>query len=322
MQGQQIPIRFTSREVEQTQFREPRQSPTSFQQQERYGQEPSSWRQQQPVQQQQPWKEQQQQQQRQPWSKDEETTQTQQQQPWKQTQQVPLQETTGFGQQRDKDWNRYQQEQQMPQEEYGKIGGQREKFGMQGQYGTGQQVSQQSNWVKINLHKNDVAVTDLTVLHILLRLSGNCYLKEHILMKLCNDSNGMIREWHKNVTIKNLNVLEQIYKSWGLPLPFAESLEQREQQIKQSLSNVSKNVLTEGEAFSDLCASACLLEKEFACGAMTGVNEQLKQTCKQSCETLCGEYSKIKQQVKQTDEFFPPPIVSSVIVKEGIQSRR
>jgi hypothetical protein len=331
----QIPIKFQG------------QQPWQSREQQQGLQQQVPWQQSQ----QQPWKEQQYQQPQETFGKEKEY---QQQQFGKQLQQQVPQETFGkqptqemFGRQPresvEKPWQYQQgvtglkesQQYLQPQETFGKekeyqqqLGGKQSPttFGyqqptqQQQMYGT-QQQQVSKGWQIVNVTKNDVSTADICALHLLLRLSGISYIKEHVLMKLCTDNNGMIREWHKNVTIKNLDALEQIAKSWNLTLPFSESLENREKQIKQALSNVPK-VITESEALSDICASAHLLERELAIGGMASINNEFKNVCRNSCHNLCQEYAKLKECICSSDEFFPIPFAKTVVVKEGVQSRR
>jgi hypothetical protein len=192
------------------------------------------------------------------------------------------------------------------------------------QQGLGQQQTmfqQQAQFVEKTIPRQDVSVSDITVLHLLLRLSGVCYVKEHVLMKLCQD-NTCIRNWHNSVTINNLDIFSKFVKVWGLTLPFPESLEKREHEVKQQLSNVSGNVITLGEALSDICGSAHMLHQELSCGYMSSCNEEFKQACKQACGILCEQYNNLKHAIKSTEQNFPLPIVKTVIFHEGVQSRR
>jgi hypothetical protein len=176
-------------------------------------------------------------------------------------------------------------------------------------------------WSEKNLKSNNVGVTDLACLHILLRLSGTCYIKEHVLMKLADDTSGVLRDWHKNVTIKNLDTFSELAIKFGLTLPFPKSLEQREQQIKSSLQNVGQ-VITEGEALMDLCQAAHLLCQEFACGFMSGVNPEFKEACRVGCGVVSENYLRLKEAIRNTEQYFPPPYAKTVVIHEGITTRR
>jgi hypothetical protein len=246
--------------------------------------------------------------------------QTPQESVWKQgQQQLPQQ-----GQQ-ESVWKQGQQ--QIPQQGFQQFGTQ--QYGQQGyqqqQQPYQQQMFQQGQgqvqFVEKTIRDNNVAVTDLTTLHLILRQAGACYVKEHVLLKLCQDNLGMIRKWHNEITIKNLDTFSMIAHKWGLTLPFPESLEKREHEIKQQLGNVS-SVISPGEAYTDLCFSAHLLQQELTCAFMSGINQEFKEACKTACAVLCENYVQLKQAIKNTDQYFPPPIVKQVVVHEGVQSRR
>jgi hypothetical protein len=201
------------------------------------------------------------------------------------------------------------------------LGQQQQQQYQQQQGIQGQQTMFQGQWAEKHLQQNNVSVTDVAVLHLLLRLSGICYVKEHILMKLCQDNTGFIRNWHNQVTINNLDVFSKFVKIWGLTLPFPETLEKREHEIKNSLQNVSQ-VLTLGEALSDICASAHMVHQELSCGYMGSNNEEFKEACKKASSVLCQQYCQLKEAITKTEQFYPLPIVKSVVIHEGVQSRR
>jgi hypothetical protein len=193
-----------------------------------------------------------------------------------------------------------------------------QEFGVSQQQQTGFKGME---WSEKHIQANNVGVTDLAVLHCLLRLSGICYVKEHLMMKLAEDNSGLLKEWHHNVTIKNLDNLSEIAHKIGLTLPFPKSLEQREHQIKNSLQNVPK-VVTEGEALSDICSTAHLLIQEFTCGFMTGLCPEFKEACRVGCGVVSEYYLKVKEVLRNTEQYYPPAIVKSVVCHEGITSRK
>jgi hypothetical protein len=229
-----------------------------------------------------------------------------QQQPFK-PQEISQQGVGGVSRQMSPTFQQQQPSQVKPQE-----------FGVSQQQQTGFKGME---WSEKQIQANNVGVTDLAVLHCLLRLSGICYVKEHLMMKLAEDNSGLLKEWHHNVTIKNLDNLSEIAHKIGLTLPFPKSLEQREHQIKNSLQNVPK-VITEGEALSDLCSTAHLLIQEFTCGFMTGLCPEFKEACRVGCGVVSENYLKLKEVLRNTEQYYPPAIVKSVVCHEGITSRK
>ena len=64
------------------------------------------------------------------------------------------------------------------------------------------------------------------------------YVKEHLLSRICDDSRGLMKQWHKNVTVPNLEHLCNLAKEFGMTLPFNKTLEAREHEIKAGSSVV------------------------------------------------------------------------------------
>jgi len=196
-------------------------------------------------------------------------------------------------------------------------GMQQQGQGMQQQM-TGKNIGQ---WVQKEIQSTEVSTSDLTHIHALLLISGECYIKEHVLMKLCPDSTGVLKSWHHNVTIKNLDALCQLSKSWGLTLPFHKTPEQREQEIKSKLPNVIP-IFTDGEALKELKLGACLLEQHFAQAFFMSYNDQLKDVIKNLCGNLCDNVVHVKNALTNTQEFYPVPFVKTIVCKEGVPDRK
>jgi hypothetical protein len=196
------------------------------------------------------------------------------------------------------------------------VGGQQQGFGGQ-QYGMGK--SNIGQYVEKTLSKQ-VCSNDLSNLHFLVMLTGDCYVKEHVLMRLTQNSE-VIQNWHKEVTIKNLDLLVNHYKKLGLNLPFCKTLESREQEIKSKLQQVIP-VLTCGEAICSVKLRACILEQKLAETFFTSMDPELKSITQQCCENLCNNLSKLKEISHQCPEFYPAPFVRSVLVREGVEHRR
>jgi hypothetical protein len=237
-----------------------------------------------------------------------------------------------YGQQQQQQWRDKQGEQ--PRDEQGGISGLWEKvketftpqsyesggqtYGGQRESGTQMGIG---NWVTKDLRVNDVSVADLTELHLLLLFAGECYIKEHILMKLSEDRQGLVKQWHQKVTINNLNQLCNLAQKWGVTLPCARPLEQREHEIKNRLQNVGP-ILTDVEVLKDLKCSACSLEQQLARAFFLSHNEDMKNTAQSLCHNACDQVSQLKQALCQQPDYFPVPIVKTIVCKEGVHDRK
>jgi len=237
-----------------------------------------------------------------------------------------------YGQQQQQHWREKQGEQ--PRDEQGGISGLWEKvketftpqsyesggqtYGGQRESGTQMGIG---NWVTKDLRVNDVSVADLTELHLLLLTAGECYIKEHIWMKLSEDRQGLVKQWHQKVTINNLDQLCNLAQKWGMTLPCARPLEQREHEIKTRLQNVGP-ILTDVEVLKDLKCSACSLEQQLARAFFLSHNEDMKKIAKSLCSNVCDQVSQLKQTLCQQPDYFPVPIVKTIVCKEGVHDRK
>jgi hypothetical protein len=183
-----------------------------------------------------------------------------------------------------------------------------------------QDVTTSGKWIEKTL-REQISVADLTLLHLLVSATSICYVKEHVFMKLSNDTQGLIKNWHKEVTVKNLEHLTNVCKSWGLPLPCSKTPEQRENEIKQALPQ-KLNVLTELEVLKDIMCSACSLEQVFAQAFMSSCNSDLREIARMCCGNVCENFVQIKNHLNKMPEFHPIPIARTVLVKEGVYDRK
>jgi len=238
-----------------------------------------------------------------------------------------------YGQQQQQQW-REKQGGEQPRDEQGGISGLWEKvketftpqsyesggqtYGGQRESGTQMGIG---NWVTKDLRANDVSAADLTELHLLLLTAGECYIKEHILMKLSEDRQGLVKQWHQKVTINNLDQLCNLAQKWGLTLPCARPLEQREHEIKTRLQNVGP-ILTDVEVLKDLKCSACSLEQQLARAFFLSHNEDMKKTAQSLCHNACEQVTQLKQVLCQQPDYFPVPIVKTIVCKEGVHDRK
>lgn len=157
----------------------------------------------------------------------------------------------------------------------------------------------------------------------LLRIAGQCYVKEHLLMQLNGDKSGFIREWHQKVTIKSLDHLTPVAKEMGLTLPFPKSPEAREAEIKNGLKGLKEQIVTDGEALLELKFAGRMLGMFLAQALLTSTNKELRGLFCDMQKCVCEEYTKTMEHLKNTDSFFPTPVVEKFsFMSSGITERK
>jgi len=164
---------------------------------------------------------------------------------------------------------------------------------------------------------------EISAVYELLKLSGNCYIKEHVMCALNADKTGWLKEWHTKVTIGNLNHLTAAAKEMGLTLPFPKPLEQRENEIKAHLGKCKEQVITDGEVFKELMNTGRQLENMLTNACLYACHEKLRNAFCEMKKVTADHYIKTCEQLKSTDSFFPLPIVEKfTFINSGITERK
>jgi hypothetical protein len=168
-----------------------------------------------------------------------------------------------------------------------------------------------------NIEREGFTLSELMHVHVGLLITGQCYIKEHILMMLLGGGHtreeelgfNEVKAWHDNVTRKNLRVLYQLANQMQLPLPFQQPLEKREEIIKRCLSQVGP-VLTPLEALAEVKIGAMHLAHFWTQSAMTSLNETASEIFQDCAKNVFNEIHHLKGALKKLD-YCPMPIVTS-----------
>jgi hypothetical protein len=176
-------------------------------------------------------------------------------------------------------------------------------------------------WVDIDV-KGEFSTSDLSMLHCALQLEGLNYVRNHMLCLLSGDRSGMIKSWQQNVTKKNLDCLIDLTHEAGLTLPFPVKLEEREQEIKSRLRNLSGPVLTDGEVCMILAIGAIHAQQLYSTGFMTAQNPHFRDLCREGCANVTNEYLNVIKCFEKTDNFYPQACVRTVTNRVGVVERK
>jgi hypothetical protein len=157
----------------------------------------------------------------------------------------------------------------------------------------------------------------------MLKVLGQCYIKEHTLLALNGDKTGFLKEWHTRVTIKGLDTLIPFAKDMGLTLPFPKSLETREQEIKTALKGISAQVITDGEVLKELKIAGRQIEMCAAQAFLGCTNKELRSVFCDMKTTVGDAYTKTMEHLRETDCFFPIPVVTGfTYMSSGLVERK
>jgi hypothetical protein len=176
------------------------------------------------------------------------------------------------------------------------------------------------NMVTKNIERECFSLGELMHVNMGLIITGQCYIKEHILLLLLGGGHATgseavgyneVRSWHQNVTIKNLRALYHLADKMQLPLPFLEPLEQREQIIKKSLGQVGP-VITSHEALTEIKLGAIHLAHCWVQATMTSFNENVRQIFQECASNVFTEFPHLKEALKKL-EYCPVPFVKSFV---------
>jgi hypothetical protein len=251
--------------------------------------------------------------------------QPQQQQQWRESQWGGGQQFGGGSvqQQQQPLWQKQQQPFEQQQSQFGRE--QQQQFGKQQQFGGYrgmQQSSQQQQFKTVNI-QGDHNIAELTVLGMALKAEGVCCLKSHMLQILSGDNTGIIQQWIDRVVKPNFEALKEVYTNCGLPLPFAQDICKREQELKQQLSSVRGSILTDTEALTELCFGAKEIAHLYSSGFLVATNEQTRDVFKQCCSNVCNMYVQLKEVLYNQPDFIGAPIVKQLAVQHcSVQERR
>ncbi|HWG91149.1 MAG TPA: hypothetical protein VNZ52_09920 [Candidatus Thermoplasmatota archaeon] len=175
--------------------------------------------------------------------------------------------------------------------------------------------------------KGEFSTAEVTHVLEAIRLEGQCYIKNHLLMMLSGQDRGVIREWHDNVTKVNLSKLQPIAKEMGIALPFPKPLEDRENEIKSKFQGAGPNmrgILTEGEAISEIKTAGVFLAEFYTTSMCLATHDRVRDAFRSGFENVADNLPRVLQGLQNTDNFYPPPIAKNVglIAPKGVSQGR
>jgi len=182
--------------------------------------------------------------------------------------------------------------------------------------------TEEGKFITRNITETTISAVDLAEMHCLLKAICSMYLKEHVLMSLCEDKDGHIKSWHKSVTVKAFDDFSKIAKSWGLQLPFTISPEQREHDIKRGLSGVAKGVITDYEGMIQVYESSQMLMMLIGRVINLGTNSKFTSECTSYFLSVGRHVQNLDSAIKKCSCDHPFPLVRAVTFKEGVLDRK
>jgi hypothetical protein len=190
------------------------------------------------------------------------------------------------------------------------------------------------NWVTRDVTECRLNPSELMHINMGLIFEGHCYIKDHMLMLLLGGAHGtgpesvstqsikVLRDWHDNVTRKNLSILYDVAHKINLPLPFVEPLEQRERCMKRVFSQIGRiePVLKDFEALLEVKLGAVNLTHFYVQCMLTATNERVKAAFKECLNNVCQNLDILKEALQNT-RCVPVPIVKQFLaVDTGVTS--
>jgi len=167
-----------------------------------------------------------------------------------------------------------------------------------------------------------ISGVDLSSMHCMLMALNSMYIKEHVLLCLCEDKDGHISDFHKGTTVKLFDAFAKLAKSWGLQLPFAQSPELREQIIKAGLHGVKPGIITDHEGMMQTYESSQMLMQLIGQGANMTTNSDYHSLCESWFLSVGKAIKNLDTALKKCPCHYNQPLVRAVTFKEGILDRK
>jgi len=168
-----------------------------------------------------------------------------------------------------------------------------------------------------DIGKLNLSTAEIGILWEAMKITGQCIIKDNLLMMLSDDKSGVIKKWHDNVTKTNYKRLLPFFKELGTGLPLPKDPEDRLQELKGQFKGVTP-IMTPGEALNDLCVTAKFAQHLFDNGYLVACNDSVRQVFKELGQSVCDNFHMIHDGLKKTDSYFPPPIVHGISARPGV----
>jgi len=193
--------------------------------------------------------------------------------------------------------------------------------------GQGQQGQCEQGKCKTISPDLDINVVELSNIHIGLIMEGNCFIKETVLLLLVgsgketlSDAAHVLKQWHDQVTKKNLKLLSELAEGLKMPLPFMEPIEERESSIKRALGNIGSPVVKDCEALMELRIGGSHLCHFYTQATMTAHDPHIRSIFKEIADNVFHGVCQVKNALEKT-AHVPLPIVKKFSVADfGVTS--
>jgi len=173
-----------------------------------------------------------------------------------------------------------------------------------------QQETPGKRLIKVEI-KGEYTTSEITSLQLALVMEGRAFIKDSVMKYLVSGQSDVLNNWHENVTKKNLDHLYTIAHDAGVPLPFNEPLETREQQIAAKLKDVG-GVLQESEMLVDLKFAAVYAALFYLRAALCASNKAIIPVYQALSSNVCNNMTQIKDALHKLGHRSELPLAKNV----------